>query len=327
MAESAPPERFSPDEAELGKRLDVVLAQRYPRISRVKLGRLINKGLVAVNGNPAKPSYRLADADAIEFRLPEPTPAGSLAEDIPLDVLYQDDEVAVVNKPPGMVVHPAKGHWSGTLTAALKFHFPNLSTLGGESRPGIVHRLDRDTSGAIIIAKTDRAHTSLNRQFERRTVRKTYFAIVSPAPQADRDWVKIPIGKHPYQREKMSVRPQDPQAKPAETEYVVSERFRGLASVNVHPKTGRTHQIRVHMAHVGCPVFCDKLYSGRSRFSSQGDAGSLQLDVQIDRQMLHAWKICFKHPASQEDLEIEAPLPDDIQACLEFLRRERPLEA
>ena len=330
-AESMPTpdtETLIPDESEHGKRLDVILANRYPKISRVKLGRLIQHGHVTINGAATKPSYRISGQESIKIALPAPTPSGSLAEEIPLDILYQDDHLAVVNKPPGMVVHPAKGHWSGTLTAALKFHFPQLSSMGGDTRPGIVHRLDRDTSGAIIIAKNDQAHSSLNRQFERRTVRKAYFAIVTPAPEADRDRICLPIGKHPYQREKMSIRKDDRSAKPAETEFHVAERFQGLAAVHVFPKTGRTHQIRVHLAHLGSPVFCDKLYSGRNSFNSATDAkSSWSPVVSINRQLLHAWRITFRHPETDAEIRVEAPLPADIRQMLEFLRAERQLAA
>ena len=176
-------------------------------------------------------------------------------------------QIAAVNKPPGMVVHPAKGHWAGTLAAALQFHFDQLSTAGGATRPGIVHRLDRDTSGVMVVAKTDEAHMRLAEQFEARTVEKEYFALCAGVPGRDRDLIDLPVGAHPYHREKMAIRHDHATSRTAQTFYEVVERFDGFSAIKALPKTGRTHQIRLHLASIGCPVLCDRLYGGRSQIT------------------------------------------------------------
>ena len=225
-----------------------------------------------------------------------------------------------------MVVHPAKGHWSGTLAAALSHHFTQLSSVGGATRPGIVHRLDRDTSGVILVAKTDTAHTKIAAQFEARTVAKEYCALVSPSPDRDRDWINAPIGPHPYQREKMAIRPDDASARDAQTFYEVKERFKGISYLKVKPKTGRTHQIRVHLTHAGYPILADKLYSGRSRIV-RGDISGLREDttVLLNRQALHAHRLEIEHPASSERMEFVSPLPEDFSRCLAEIRKYRTL--
>ncbi len=256
---------------DLGKRLDRFLAENCLGTSRARLQMLIRNNLVTVDGRAAKASAILRGDQTVVARLDQLEslkPAETTGEDIPLDVLYQDDDVIAINKPAGMVVHPAKGHWSGTLTAALLYHFGPLSTAGGPHRPGIVHRLDRDTSGVIIVARNDETQTRLMKQFERRTVEKRYLAIVSPAPDRDRDAIEAPIGPHPWQREKMSIRHDDRKARPARTFYEVIQRSGRWARIHAYPKTGRTHQIRVHLAHIGCPVLADRLYSGRARITA-----------------------------------------------------------
>jgi 23S rRNA pseudouridine1911/1915/1917 synthase len=237
-----------------------------------------------------------------------------------------------VNKPAGMVVHPAKGNWKGTLAGALKWHLERaddmaaggsgLSNAGGPTRPGIVHRLDRDTSGVIVVARTEEAHHALAKQFERRTVTKTYLAITQGQPQFDRDEINLPIGIHPYQREKMAVRRDHSTSREAVTRFEVLERFRGAALVKVAPKTGRTHQIRVHLAAIGCPVLSDGLYSGRARiepafFGLPDDGTGAAL---IERQALHAASLAVDHPTTRERIEFAAPLPPDIQRVLDALR-------
>jgi 23S rRNA pseudouridine1911/1915/1917 synthase len=255
--------------------------------------------------------------------IPRQTPK---PENIPLEILSQDEHIAVVNKPAGMVVHPARGHWSGTLASAIQYHFGRgLSTVGGPTRPGIVHRLDRDTSGAILVARSDLAHQRLAAQFAARNVEKEYFAIVCGNPDRDRDWIDCPIGLHPQQREKMAIRRGDPQSRPALTFYEVHERFEGFAALRVVPKTGRTHQIRVHLDHLGCPVLCDRQYGGRARITRgelRGDPADTL--VLLERQALHARRLRFLHPATERTLEVESPLAPDIVAVLDELRRWRP---
>jgi 23S rRNA pseudouridine1911/1915/1917 synthase len=308
-------------------RVDAYLALRFPEISRSRLQAAIRRQQVKIDGLIAKPSTRLAVGQRLEVVLPEPEPACSRPEDIPLDILFEDEWLVAINKPPGMVVHPAKGHWSGTLTAALVHHFSQLSQAGGTNRPGIVHRLDRDTSGVILIAKHDLAHVRLTEQFEARTVKKQYLAIVTPAPDRDRDLIDKPIGVHPYQREKMAIREHHPTSKPAITQYEVACRFRGLALVKAYPKTGRTHQIRLHLAHAGYPILADKLYGGRSRFLLGELTGRADDTTELlNRQALHAEQIEFAHPHTGETVIIAAPIPADLQLTIDMLARYRALK-
>ncbi len=252
-----------PDEG-AGARLDWFLAQQFPAYSRVLLRKVINAAGVKVDGQRVKAAHKLRGGERITIALPDLPREGPQGENIPLEILYEDEALVAVNKPPAMVVHPGKGHWSGTLTAALQFHFDQLSTAGGPTRPGIVHRLDRDTSGVILIAKTDQVHMRLSEQFENRTVEKEYFAICASVPDRDRDVIDLPIGPHPYQREKMAIRREHPASRTAQTFYEVVERFAGYAALIARPKTGRTHQIRLHLASIGCAVLCDRLYGGRA---------------------------------------------------------------
>ncbi len=327
MSLSSQPVELTVEAAEAGHRLDAFLASRFPDYSRVHLRRVISAGGVQVDDRGGKPAYRLKAGQRVSVALPEIPREAPRPENIPLAVLYQDEHIVVVNKPPGMVVHPARGHWSGTLTSALQFHFgPTLSTSGGMSRPGIVHRLDRDTSGVILVARNDQAHSKLAKQFAARSIEKEYFALVSGCPERDRDFIDCPIGFHPHVRQMMAIRRDHPESRPAQTFYEVLERFDGFAALRLLPKTGRTHQIRVHLHHIGCPVLCDRQYGGRSRITR----GEIRRDpadgtVLLERQALHARRLRFLHPATGESLEIEAPLPDDIVAVLAELREFRCL--
>jgi 23S rRNA pseudouridine1911/1915/1917 synthase len=311
-------------EESAGQRLDLFLAQQFPTHSRVQLRRAINAAVVEVNGSRAKAAHRLRLGETIRVTFLEIPREAPQPEDIPLEILFEDEWLAAINKPPGMVVHPAKGHWAGTLTSALQFHFDKLSGAGGPSRPGIVHRLDRDTSGVLVVAKTDQAHFALADQFEARTVEKEYFAIVAGNPDRDRDVIDLPIGIHPYQREKMAVRRDHPTARPAQTFYEVVERFDGFAVVRVLPKTGRTHQIRVHLNSLGCPVLCDRLYGGRAQLTRGeliGDPNDTQMI--LERQALHAARLVLNHPLTGERLEFRAPLAADIAVVFDELHRHR----
>lgn len=324
MNDSTNLELIQVDETDVGQRVDALIASHFPQISRAKIQRSIRKGHVWVDGVAAKPSLRVKLAQQVKFELPEPDNDTPQPEDIPLQILYEDDHIVAINKPPAMVVHPAKGHWSGTLTAALAFHFQKLSSVGGANRPGIVHRLDRDTSGVILVAKSDPAHQGLASQFEQRTVKKLYLAIASPDPDRDRDLIAKPIGVHPYQREKMAIRERHSTSREAETFFEVAERFRGFAVIHAKPKTGRTHQIRVHLAHWGCPVLADKLYSGRASVRRSHISQSKSDEtVLLDRQALHALQISFMHPISDTPMSIEAPLPTDIKNTIATLREFR----
>ena len=313
----------------VGKRIDAYLASRYPDYSRSVIQKVIDAKAVLINGQPTKASYKVRLDDEIKVWLPELADDTPVPEDIPLQVVYEDEALTVVNKPPGMVVHPAKGHWSGTLVNALQFHYDALSTVAGESRPGIVHRLDRDTTGLLLVAKDDLAHRNLAKQFEERSVRKEYLALVSGSPQRDSDYVEQSIGFHPTHREKMAIRLAQDGGKEAVTFYEVLERFNGYAYVQCKPRTGRTHQIRVHLTHVGHPILADKLYTNRDRISL-GDLAGEQIEeaetILIARQALHAHKLYLRHPRTGEELALHAPLPDDMAATLAALRTHRPAD-
>ncbi len=315
------------DSTDAGTRLDLFLTGKFPAFSRAKLRRIIDAGDVLVDGRKRKSSFRLSNQHQVSIDLPEVEEnEGPVPEDIPLDFLYEDEHLAVVNKPPRMVVHPAKGHWAGTLTSALAFHLQQLSTVGGPTRPGIVHRLDRDTSGVIIVAKNDEAHIKLAAQFEARTTEKEYDTIVSPAPDRDRDIINAPIGRHQYQREKMAIRENHSTSRDAETFFEVIERFEGFALLRVRPKTGRTHQIRVHLTHQGYSVLCDPLYSGRATIrESDFDRHAQSNEVVLDRQALHAHRLKLTHPATGKPIEFIAPLPEDLDRTLVALRKYRSL--
>lgn len=313
---------WSISEAEAGSRLDVFLVHHYAEISRTFIRSQIVAGRVLVDDRRVKVAYRLHAGQCVTALPFEESPVAPQAEEIPLEILYEDEDLAVVNKSAGMVVHPAKGHWSGTLTSALSFHFQSLSSVGGPTRPGIVHRLDRDTTGVILIAKNNAAHQKMAAQFEARTVEKEYWAIVHKIPDRDRDRVTLPIGPHPHHREKMITGENIQRGKAAETFYEVLERFTSFALVRLVPKTGRTHQIRLHLAHLGHPVLCDKLYGGRPQLTARDlDATEAAEEVLLHRQALHAHKISIAHPSSGESLSFEAPLPRDLQNVLERLRK------
>ncbi len=318
-----PVEITAPEEA-AGQRLDAYLASQFTQYSRVNIRRAINARLVVVDDKREKASHRLRGGERISITMPELPQEGPEPENIPLDILYDDDQMAVINKPPRMVVHPAKGHWSGTLTSALAYYFSELSTAGGPTRPGIVHRLDRDTTGVIAVAKTNEAHLALARQFEERTTEKDYYTLVRGTSDRDRDIIDQPIGAHPYSREKKAIRRDHQTSRDARSFYEIQERFDGYAAVLVTPKTGRTHQVRLHMAHVGMPVLCDALYSGRSRIT-RGEIRSRREDdiVLLDRQALHSKRLTITHPKTGERMTFEAPLPDDMLGVLTELREYR----
>jgi 23S rRNA pseudouridine1911/1915/1917 synthase len=312
-----------------GIRLDQFLVAQFPDYSRSVVQRVIDAGGVSVNGKPVKASYRVRHGDLIRVTKPEPTHPLPVPEDIPLHVLYEDEFFAVVNKPADMVVHPAKGHWSGTLVNALRFHFDELSGANGDYRAGIVHRLDRDTSGAILIAKEEQTHRDLSLMFEERKVFKEYIALTAGVLDRDSDYIEARIAHHPHDRTKMMTTDddEDEEAKDAVSYYEVIERFRGYTFVRVQPRTGRTHQIRVHLASVGCPVLADKVYSGRDRFCLSDVVPGVEAsadEVLLPRQALHAARIRFKHPRTGKVFDAEAPLPPEFVRTLEVLRQYRP---
>jgi 23S rRNA pseudouridine1911/1915/1917 synthase len=312
-----------------GVRLDQYLTGVFADFSRSVVRRVIDAGGVEVNGKTAKASYKVRHGDRILIRPPEPAHPSPVAEDIPLEVLYEDEFLAVVNKPADMVVHPAKGHWSGTLVNALRHRFPRLSGLNGDYRAGIVHRLDRDTSGVILVAKEEQTHRDLSLAFEHRKVFKEYVALTAGVLDRDSDYIEGRIAHHPHDRVKMTITDEeDDDGKDACSYYEVIERFRGFSYVRVQPRTGRTHQIRVHLASVGCPVLADKVYSGRDRLHLSDLAGDLNGAADeplLTRQALHAHRLRLRHPRRGTILEAEAPLPAEFERTLVALRRHRPL--
>ncbi|MCS7276065.1 MAG: RluA family pseudouridine synthase [Dehalococcoidia bacterium] len=287
-----------------GERLDVFLARRVDRLSRSQAQRLIERGLVTVEGEQARAARIVRRGERVTVHLPPPEPLSLEPEPIPLTVLYQDEEVIVLDKPPGMAVHPGPGHPRGTLANALIALFPELGQVGEAFRPGIVHRLDKDTSGLLVVAKTPRAHRHLVEQMKARQVHKVYLALVHGLPRPEQGIIEAPIGRHPRHRQRMAV---VEGGREALTRYRVVEPLGDYSLLEVEPVTGRTHQIRVHMAAIGHPVVGDPVYGRPSRL--------------LGRQFLHAHRLAFTLPASGRTVEFQSPLPEDLRRCLEAVRR------
>ncbi len=292
------------------ERLDHYLIRQQVHPSRTFLQRLIKEGDIRVNDGAVKAHYKIRPGDRVVCRIPAPTPLELLPEAIPLEVLYEDSSLIVLNKPAGLVMHPAPGHYTGTLVHALLAHCKDLSGIGGRERPGLVHRLDKDTTGVIVVAKTDAAHRSLSQQFKSHSIQRQYQAIVVGRLRKNTGTIDLAIGRDRWERKKISHRTARPRE--ARTVYRVLERFEAATRVEVHPETGRTHQIRVHFASLGHPILGDRVYGGRKAVL---DA------VPADRQMLHAERLGFIHPDHQAYVEFSAPLPDDMQRAVEILRR------
>jgi 23S rRNA pseudouridine1911/1915/1917 synthase len=309
-----------------GWRVDHYLVRLYPNFSRAAFQRVLESDGVLVNGLPVKMSRRLRVNDCLEFHLPESPDRTLPAEDIPLDILYDDDALIVINKAANMIVHPGRGNYLGTLAGALQFHFDQLSDVAGKLRAGIVHRLDRDTSGVLVVAKDNTVHHHLSRQFEERTVEKEYRAIVWGEVSFDRDYIETHVRVSHRNRERMMVCPEGPNTRHAATFYEVLERFNGFSFMRLCPQTGRTHQLRVHMHHLGHPIVADRLYEGKASLSRSDLIEGLpedQDEVLITRQALHAMKLGFDHPVTGKRMEFEAPLPDDFQRTLTAIRENR----
>jgi 23S rRNA pseudouridine1911/1915/1917 synthase len=310
---------FSATASDSGERLDRFLTRQLPEHSRAYLQHLIDREFILVRGRAAKPGYRLRPGDRISVVLPPPQAVSVLPEPTPLDILYEDAHLLMVNKPAGMAVHPSPGHASGTLVNALLAHCPTLSGVGGVERPGIVHRLDKDTSGAMVVAKDDLTHRGLARQFAERRVKKLYLAVVRGDVHREAGVIDAAVGRHPVERQKMSTHSRA--GREAVTEFRVVERFGRYTLVELRPRTGRTHQIRVHMAALGHPLLGDPTY-GRSRKEPARSSLAAQL-AWFRRQALHAWLLGLHHPRTGEWLEGCAPLPADMQRLLSALRGER----
>lgn len=304
-----------------GRRLDAYLAARFTEYSRTFIKELIREGAITVNGRPVKPSYTPSAGDRVVAVVPSLRHDLLPPENIPLDIIYEDRWIVVIDKPPDLVVHPSKGHTTGTLVNALAYRFERLSSNYGPLRPGIVHRLDRDTSGVILVVKDDRVHEQIARQFEERRLTKEYVCVVHGRVELDSDLIDAPIGHHPRNRQMMTVRPDGGRA--ARTVYKVEQRLGGFTVVRCFPRSGRTHQIRVHMQYIGHPILADGLYSGRDAvYLSDLTGGEHPPDEQplIDRQALHAAALTIEHPALAETMTFEAPLHADMRGLIEALR-------
>ncbi len=305
-----------------GRRIDKYLHGRFPRLSRTGIQRLIKQGAIKVNGRETKASYELSAGDLVDVSLPPPEPREVVPEDIPLDIVYEDDHMLAINKAAGIICHPARGDQTGTIANALVFYANHLSHGEDPFRPGIVHRLDKNTTGIMLVAKSDEAHWRLSLQFERRQTQKTYLAVVHGNPHLDGDTIDAPIGVHHVVREKFAVMVRENKidlAKSAVTHYEVLERYPDHALMKLSPKTGRTHQLRVHMSHIGHPIVGDTMYGGRvtSEFDITGAGSETPI---FAFQALHAWRISFRHPIFEKPMELEAPFPPPFHKLVDVLR-------
>jgi 23S rRNA pseudouridine1911/1915/1917 synthase len=287
-----------------------VVAGRLKDCSRSQAAASIRQGRIKVDGSDRKPGYRVRPGESVTGTLPPPPPSLSEPEPLDLAILWEDEHLLIIDKQPGLVVHPAAGHRKGTLVNALLFHRPELGALEDSTRPGIVHRLDKDTSGTLVVAKNPIAGRGLLERFRNRTVEKTYLALVRGTPRGEGGWIRLPIGRHPVDRKRMSTTSRKPRT--AETRWRLRRVYHGASLLEVDLKTGRTHQIRVHCAAMGHPVVGDGLYGGR--MALQPLAG-----LRARRQMLHAWKIAFQHPVKKEMVSVSSPLPGDMSELLRAL--------
>jgi len=302
-----------------GERLDRFLAGVNPDLSRSQLKRLIDQGHVQVDNAPVKASQKLKEGQTVTLFVPSPIPSQLVPEpDISFDIIYQDQDVIVVNKPAGLVVHPAAGHRTGTLVQGLLAVCPDLTGIGGEARPGIVHRLDKDTSGIMMVAKTDRAHQSLVNQFTDGRITKFYVALCRGWPKMDQGEIDAPIGRHPVRRKEMSTRSNS--GRSALTRFTVLRRFgQRISLLRVNILTGRTHQIRVHLASIGCPILGDRVYGVGLGWLKKGGG---PLKGLVKRQMLHAQSISFLHPVTGHEMTFKTDVPEDMSRVLESLEKD-----
>jgi len=304
------------------QRIDKYLHGRFSNFSRSLIQKQIAAGAVKVSGKPVKSSFKLSPNDQIELTLPKLPSKKIEPEDIPLNIIYEDEDIIVLNKQPSMIVHPARGNTGGTLVNALVFYSDKLSSGLGEFRPGIVHRLDKNTTGVMVVTKNDTAQWRIAKQFERRQTRKSYLAVVHGVPELTADRISAPLGVHSKVREKYAIRPKI--GKEAITFYEVLEEFRGYSLLKLTPKTGRTHQIRVHLSYIKHPIVADDMYGGRLIYRWQLQDGEPTVEEPvISRVALHAWTLEFKHPTTDEMMKFEAPLPEDMQNLLDMLRKYR----
>ncbi|MDD5167921.1 MAG: RluA family pseudouridine synthase [Syntrophales bacterium] len=308
------------EEEDVGMRLDLFLSRSLPSISRSQLQKDVEEGRALVNGRKTKAGHKLKKGDAVDVELPEPIPCYIEPEAMELTILYEDAHLLVLDKPAGLVVHPACGHHGGTLVGGLLHHCRDLSGIGGVLRPGIVHRLDKDTSGLMVVAKTDAVHRALSDQFKERRVKKTYQALVYGNIREETGIIDLPIGRHPVERQMMSTKSR--RGKEALTRWEVRERFAAVTLLDVSIETGRTHQIRVHLNAVGYPVVGDPVYGKSRNFLDARSRAFKEHVKRLNRQALHAGRLRFLHPVRKIDLEFTAPLPPDMEALCAYLRND-----
>ncbi|MBI5603887.1 MAG: RluA family pseudouridine synthase [Deltaproteobacteria bacterium] len=310
---------FIVQEPDLSKRLDLFWVEQGVPYSRSQIKKWIEERRITVNGQAAKGGYRLKRGDFLELVPQEPIPLMLAPENISLSILYEDQDLLVLDKPAGLVVHPAPGHYSGTLVHALLFHCTDLSGIGGIMRPGIVHRLDKDTSGLMVVAKNDASHQELIRAFQMGRVIKEYQTLVWGGPLKSQGRIENPIGRHPVQRKKMAIN--EAHGKPAVTEWQIIERFpQGITWLQVGLKTGRTHQIRVHLSSEGWPVVGDPLYGRLKNKSNKKDGPLAEALKGVSRQLLHSCRLSFQHPIQGKPLDFSSPLPRDMEGLIRQLR-------
>ncbi|QWV96774.1 RluA family pseudouridine synthase [Geomonas nitrogeniifigens] len=299
------------------ERLDSFISRSVAELTRSAALRLIETGHATVNGQQQKPSIKLKGGETVTVTIPPPAPAQPQPEEIPLEILYEDSDIVVVNKGAGMVVHPGAGNAEGTLVNALLAHCKDLSGIGGELRPGIVHRIDKDTSGTLVVAKSDRAHNGLADQFKVHSIKRIYLALVYGSPKEERGRIESVIGRHPVERKKMSGTARH--GKNAITHWRVEARYPGITLVRLKLETGRTHQIRVHLSEAGHPLLADEVYGGGSRLSQLKDPVLKQMIRAMGRQALHAKTLGFLHPVTGEYLEFDTELPPDMAGIIDYL--------
>ena len=305
-------------EKDQGRRLDQFLSETNLNLSRSQAKRLIEKKFILLNKGPTKPSAHVKAGDIISGNLPKPESLSLKPEPIPLTILYEDSSIIVIDKPSGMVVHPAYGNPSGTLVNALLYHCKDLAGINGVLRPGIVHRLDKDTSGVMVVAKDDEAYHQLTKQFKNRTVEKVYLAIAYGRFGQDEGSIDSAIGRHPSERKRMSTKTK--KGRPAITLWKVIERFDGFTLLEILPRTGRTHQIRVHLSSMGHPLLGDPLYGRKGRLGAIHDSVLRECLKKMNRQALHAQRLEFNHPRTGERIQFVSPIPQDTRDVLEWLR-------
>ena len=311
-------------ERDQGRRLDQFLSEANLNLSRSQAKKLIEAGNILLSQRPTKPSVHLKAGDVVSGILPQPKPLSLIPESLPLSILYEDSSIMVIDKSPGMVVHPAYGNPSGTLMNALLYHCKDLGGINGVLRPGMVHRLDKDTSGVMVVAKENEAYHQLTKQFKNRTVEKVYLAIAYGRFAKDEGLIDSAIGRHPSQRKRMSIRTK--KGRPAITRWRVIERLNGFTLLEIFPQTGRTHQIRVHLSSMGHPLLGDLVYGRKGRPGSIHDPVLRECVKRMDRQALHAYRLGFNHPRTGERIQFVSPIPQDMREVLEWLRSKAKCE-